>query len=72
MAIGEMAQVAQFAHRMGGASKMVGALAFAAACEHIERACRAGDWQAVLAGMPAFEAERSRLAAYFEGRAETA
>ncbi len=64
VAVDDVAQVTQFAHRMAGASKMVGALAFAAACETIERASRTGDWKAVLAGMSAFEQERMRLAAY--------
>jgi len=72
VAAGDTAQVALFAHRMAGASKMVGALAFAAACEQIDRASRVGDWEAVLAGMPAFERERMHLAAYFESRKETA
>jgi len=61
-------RVTETAHRMAGASKMVGALAFAIACEHIDHASRAGDWKAVLAGMPAFERERIRLAEYFESR----
>jgi PAS domain S-box-containing protein len=64
VAAGDAAQVAPFAHRMAGASKMVGALAFAAACEQIDRAGRVGVWEAVLAGMPAFERERARLAEY--------
>ncbi|MDM0110872.1 response regulator [Variovorax sp. J22R133] len=68
----DVPQVTQFAHRMAGASKMVGALAFATACEHIDRASRTGDWNAVLGGMPVFEQEQARLAAYFEGRKETA
>ena len=72
VATDDVAQVTQFAHRMAGASKMVGALAFAAACETIERASRNGDWKAVLAGMPGFEQERVRLAAYFEGRKQAA
>lgn len=72
VAAADVAQVTQFAHRMAGASKMVGALAFAAACERIDRASRSGDWKAVLAGMSAFEQERMRLAAYFEGRKATA
>ncbi|RST50356.1 hybrid sensor histidine kinase/response regulator [Variovorax sp. MHTC-1] len=71
VAAGDLAQVTQFAHRMAGAGKMVGAAAFAAACENIERASRIGDWKAVLAGMPAFEQERMRLAAYLEGRKGT-
>jgi HPt (histidine-containing phosphotransfer) domain-containing protein len=72
VATDDVAQVTLFAHRMAGASKMVGAIAFAAACEHIDRTSRAGDWRAVLAGMPAFEQERIRLAAYFEDREQTA
>ena len=72
VAVDDVAQVTQFAHRMAGASKMVGALAFAAACENIERASRVGDWKAVLAGMSAFEPERMRLAAYLEGRKDMA
>ncbi|OUM02955.1 response regulator [Variovorax sp. JS1663] len=68
----DVPQVTRFAHRMAGASKMVGALAFAAACERIDRASRTGDWKTVLAGMSAFEQERTRLDAYFAGRKETA
>jgi HPt (histidine-containing phosphotransfer) domain-containing protein len=70
VAAGDLAQVTQFAHRMAGAGKMVGAPAFAAVCEHIERASRIGDWKAALDGMSAFVQERMRLAAYFEGRKE--
>jgi len=72
VAADDAAQVTQFAHRMAGAGKMVGALAFAAACETIDRASRTGDWNAVLAGMPGFEQERLRLAAYFTGRRQAA
>jgi len=72
VSVDDVAQVTQFAHRMAGASKMVGALAFAAVCENIERASRNGDWKAVLAGMPGFEQERMRLAVYFEGRKQAA
>jgi HPt (histidine-containing phosphotransfer) domain-containing protein len=72
VAADDVAQTTLFAHRMAGAGKMVGALAFAAACETIDRASRTGDWKAVLAGMPAFEQERLRLAAYFAGRREAA
>ncbi|MBO9647774.1 MAG: response regulator [Variovorax sp.] len=66
----DVAQVTQFAHRMAGAGKMVGALAFAAACENIERASRTGQWKAVVAGMSAFEQELARLAVYFERHAQ--
>jgi CheY-like chemotaxis protein/HPt (histidine-containing phosphotransfer) domain-containing protein len=72
VAADDVAQVTLCAHRMAGASKMVGALGFAAACEGIDRASRVGDWKAVLAGMPLFERERMRLADYFEGRKEAA
>jgi len=72
VAADNVAQVTLCAHRMAGASKMVGALGFAAACESIDRASRVGDWKAVLAGMPLFERERMRLADYFEGRKEAA
>lgn len=72
VAVDDVAQVTQFAHRMAGASKMVGALAFATVCESLERASRSGDWKAVIAGMPGFEQERMRLAVYFEGRTQTA
>jgi len=71
VAAGDAARVTHFAHRMGGASKIVGAIGFAAACEHIDRASRAGDWNAVLAGMPAFEQEWMRLAAYFKSGKQT-
>ncbi|GAA4339135.1 hypothetical protein GCM10023165_18230 [Variovorax defluvii] len=64
----DVPQVTRFAHRMAGASKMVGALAFAAACERIDRASRAGDWKTVLAGMAAFERECGRLDAHFAER----
>ncbi|MDM0066369.1 response regulator [Variovorax sp. J31P207] len=72
VAADDAAQATQFAHRMAGAGKMVGALAFAAACETIDRASRNGDWKAVLAGMPAFEQEQNRLVDYFAGRREAA
>ena len=70
VAADDAAQATQFSHRMAGAGKMVGALAFAAACETIDRASRNGDWKTVLAGMPAFEQEQTRLVDYFAGRRE--
>lgn len=66
VAAGDISQVTHYAHRMRGAGKMVGALDFAAACEHLDHAGRAGDWKMVRAGMPAFEREWMRLTAYFE------
>jgi PAS domain S-box-containing protein len=67
-AAGDISQVAHFAHRIRGASKMVGAAGFAAACEQIDTAGRAGDWKTVLAGMPAFEREWMRLGDYFDSQ----
>jgi len=72
VAAGDAGLVTQFAHRMAGASKMVGAAAFGSACETIDRASRQGDWTAVHAGMPEFERERMRLAGYLEARTATA
>lgn len=69
VAAGDAAQVMQFAHRMAGAGKMVGALAFASECESIERASRAGQWKNILAATTAFEQELARLFAYFEHHA---
>jgi len=66
LAAGDAARVTESSHRMAGASKMIGALGFAAACEDIDRASRGGDWKTVSASMPAFEQERMRLAAYFK------
>jgi HPt (histidine-containing phosphotransfer) domain-containing protein len=68
LAANDAQRVAETAHRMAGASKMVGALAFAAACENVDRVSRTGDWKAILAGMPAFEREHARLAEYFDSR----
>jgi PAS domain S-box-containing protein len=72
VAAGNAGQVTPFAHRMAGASKMVGAREFAAACEQIDRASRVGDWNAVVAGMGAFERERGRLGVWFKARNATA
>jgi hypothetical protein len=51
---------------MSGASRMVGALDFAAVCEQMDHASRAGDWDAVDACIPAFECECKRLDDYFK------
>ncbi|MBI5278105.1 MAG: response regulator [Burkholderiales bacterium] len=68
VAAGDIPQVTHFAHRIRGASKMVGAVGLAAACEKIDNAGRAGDREAVLAGIPAFEQEWMRLSAHFNSR----
>jgi PAS domain S-box-containing protein len=65
MAAGDMSQVTHSAHRMLGASSMVGARGLALACEQIDHASRAGHLNAVEAGMLAFARELERLEAYF-------
>ena len=59
-------QVTHSAHRMLGASKMVGAPAFASVCETIEHASRAGDWTTIAANMEPFHVERNRLNSYLD------
>jgi two-component system, NarL family, sensor histidine kinase EvgS len=54
-------EVTTAAHRIKGASKMVGAAALAAVCERIELASRADDLQTVRANMGAFQEELERL-----------
>lgn len=63
----DMAQIAHFSHRMLGAAKMVGATAFAAACDRIERAARNGERGIVFSCMQEFEREWGRLAEYIDG-----
>jgi signal transduction histidine kinase/CHASE3 domain sensor protein/HPt (histidine-containing phosphotransfer) domain-containing protein/ActR/RegA family two-component response regulator len=61
---GNMLQVAHASHRMKGASRTVGAVDLAAACERLEKASRANDRDSVNSGMPAFHQELDRLNAY--------
>ena len=58
---GDIPGVVHAAHRMSGASKMIGALRFAAVCERIEVAGRANDFDAVKAHMPALQQEVERV-----------
>ena len=60
------AQVTHAAHRMLGASRMVGAPAFASVCETIEHASREGDWTTIAASMAPFHSERNRLNTYLD------
>jgi DNA-binding response OmpR family regulator len=53
-------------HRIRGASSTIGAIALAAVCERLERAGRAGDWQAIEVDIGAFQIERERLNSYCE------
>ena len=59
----DFAQVGRATHRMLGASKMIGAHAFSAACEAIERANRRGDWGELAAAMVEFEEQLASLRA---------
>jgi PAS domain S-box-containing protein len=72
LAAHDAAEAGRLAHRMGGASTMVGARDLAAACEKIDRAGRCGDWKVVLEAMPVFERERMRLQAWLKAREERA
>ena len=58
---GDIPGAVHAAHRMSGASKMIGALRFAAVCERIEVAGRANDFDAVKAHMPALQQEVERV-----------
>ncbi len=62
----DMKQVTRVAHRMLGASRMVGAKRIALVCERIESAGRANDWEAVSAGAETYQCEWLQLNAYFD------
>lgn len=49
------------AHRIKGASRMVGATPMAEVAERIEMAARKGDWETIRANRVAFEQEFARL-----------
>lgn len=49
----DIAAATRAAHRMKGASGLIGATALAAACAVIEGAGNAGDWSGISAGEPA-------------------
>lgn len=62
----DIAQVTTSAHRIKGASRMIGAVEFAAICERLEHAGRNKDFQEVQAHMKAFENELERINQYCE------
>jgi CheY-like chemotaxis protein/HPt (histidine-containing phosphotransfer) domain-containing protein len=68
----ELAEVSRASHRMLGASRMVGAVEFAAVSERIHRASRSGDWSGVDAAMAQFEDEYARLNAHIAAAAAPA
>ncbi len=59
-------EVTTAAHRIKGASRMIGAMALASVCERLESASRAGDWPEVRASMSAFSHELARLNRFCE------
>jgi len=61
--------ITRTAHRMKGASKMVGAVRLAEVCARIERAGRTGDLDTVDAAMPALSQELERLTRYIDSPA---
>lgn len=62
----DLPQARRAIHRMIGASKMVGAEAFAVVCEQLQVAVRADDWETIAEITPAFEHEYARLNAHIE------
>jgi signal transduction histidine kinase/CheY-like chemotaxis protein/CHASE3 domain sensor protein/HPt (histidine-containing phosphotransfer) domain-containing protein len=62
----DTAQVSRVAHRMLGASRMIGAKRIALVCERIESASRANDWKAVTAGAEMYQFEWLQLNLYFD------
>ncbi|HEX9391943.1 MAG TPA: ATP-binding protein [Usitatibacteraceae bacterium] len=66
VAMGDITGITRAAHRIKGASKMIGATAFADVCERIEEASRANDWTTVEANMEAFHQQWVRLNNYFD------
>jgi two-component system, NarL family, sensor histidine kinase EvgS len=62
----DMFQIARAAHRIKGASKIVGAHALARICERIEEAGRTNDFKTVEADMEVYYGELERVNAYLE------
>ncbi|NBR27774.1 MAG: sensor histidine kinase, partial [Betaproteobacteria bacterium] len=60
----DCATIAKTAHRVKGASRMIGAQPYANVAERIERAGREGDLAAAKGCIADFEREQARLAAY--------
>jgi CheY-like chemotaxis protein len=56
----------QASHRIKGASRTIGAIRLADACQAVEHAAHFQDWDAMHAAMPAFRAELSNLESYID------
>jgi HPt (histidine-containing phosphotransfer) domain-containing protein len=66
LAEGDIDAVRRAAHRMKGASRMVGALDLALACEHLEKAAEDNDLAAAVLQRPGLVAEIERLGRYLD------
>jgi signal transduction histidine kinase/CheY-like chemotaxis protein len=64
----DTAAVVAACHRIKGATRTIGALALAAACERIDSSCRGGDWSGAADGMKSFDRELDRLNTYIDSR----
>jgi signal transduction histidine kinase/HPt (histidine-containing phosphotransfer) domain-containing protein len=62
----DVLQITRTAHRMKGAGRAVGAIAFADICHRLELACHANDWRTIETAMETFGQERERLNAYLK------
>jgi signal transduction histidine kinase/CheY-like chemotaxis protein/CHASE3 domain sensor protein/HPt (histidine-containing phosphotransfer) domain-containing protein len=60
----DIAELTRAAHRMKGASAMVGAIGLSSACEGLEKAGRANDWATALDNMGAFDNACEQLNAF--------
>lgn len=66
VAAGQIAAAVQASHRISGASRMIGAIALAAASSRVEHASRAGSLQDVKAELPALEREIARVHTFLD------
>lgn len=64
LAEGDVQAACAAAHRVKGASEMVGAALQAEAAQHVETACRAGDLSQARTVLVEFEREHARLRAH--------
>ncbi|MDC7713935.1 ATP-binding protein [Vogesella sp. LYT5W] len=69
VAVGDAAQIAWSAHRIKGASRMVGAMALGDAAEALEKAGRAAELAAIPALWQQFDTARAAVAAWLEEQA---
>lgn len=69
LATSDLLRISQMTHRMAGAGRMIGAVDYADACESIGRAGRAGDLEAVQAGVGEFEQRLERLNGFIASQA---